>query len=108
MAAAEKISVVLSTCPPDAAEQLAGHLVEERLAAAVNIVPQVTSFYWWKGQVQREGESLLVMKCPVGKVDELTGRLRAVHPYEVPQIVAVDVSGGNSDYARWVYESTEG
>ena len=108
MSAADKVVVVFSTCPPGSAEKLARHVVERRLVAGVNLIPQVTSFYRWKGDVQKEAETLLLMKCPAERVEALTDTLRKLHPYEVPQIIAVDVAEGSPDYLRWVYESTKG
>ncbi len=103
----QPIAVLLSTCPVDAAERLARVLVERRLAACVNVVPRVTSFYWWEGELQEDGESLLVIKCPRDGIDTLTTELVAAHPYEVPEVVALDVVGGNSAYFEWVRKSME-
>ncbi len=102
-----QIAVLLSTCPVDAAERLARVLVERRLAACVNVVPGVRSFYWWEGELQMDGESLLVIKCPRDGVDTLTTELVEAHPYDVPEVVAFDVVGGNSAYFEWVRKSTE-
>ena len=103
----QPIHVVLSTCPPDAATRLARALVESKLAACVSVVPQVKSYYWWEGNVQEDGESLLVLKCRSEDVAGLTERLRTEHPYDVPEIVALEVTAGNRDYLEWVHTSTE-
>ena len=103
----QAIAVLLSTCPVDAAERLARVLVERRLAACVNVVPRVTSFYWWEGKLQEDGESLLVIKCPREGIDKLTTELVEAHPYDVPEVVAFDVAGGNPAYLEWVRKSTE-
>lgn len=108
MSASEPIAVVLSTCPVETAEPLARQMVERRLAACVNIIPKVTSYYWWEGEIQEDGESLLVIKCRRESVDTLTAELVKAHPYDVPEVVALEVGGGNPDYLRWVLESTEG
>ena len=104
----QEISVLLSTAPPEAAERLAAFLVEGRLAACVNIVSGVTSVYRWAGNVERSAESLLVIKCPAGRVREVTAALLGAHPYEVPEVVALGVAGANDAYRRWVIESSGG
>ena len=103
----QPIAVVLSTCPTDAAERLARELVRRRLAACVNVVPRVTSFYWWEGKLQEDGESLLVIKCSREGIDRLTTDLVEAHPYDVPEVVAFEVVGGNPVYLEWVRKSSE-
>ncbi|MBN1441973.1 MAG: divalent-cation tolerance protein CutA [Planctomycetes bacterium] len=102
------ISVVLSTCPPDHAERLASLLVERRLAACVNILAQVRSVYRWEGRIEREDECLLVIKLPSEAVDRLVAELVDAHPYDVPEVIALPVSGGNPSYLRWVCGETAG
>lgn len=102
----EAICVVLCTCPPDEADRLAGLLVERRLAACVNVLPRVTSVYRWGGRIERDEESLLVVKCPAAAVERLTAELIAAHPYDVPEVVALPVHDGNAAYLRWVCEET--
>lgn len=97
-----EIRVLLSTCPPSDAEDLARFLVEKSLAACVNIVPTVTSVYRWKGVLEQELESLLVIKCPVGNVERLVEALTEEHPYDVPEVLEVPVTGGQQAYIRWV------
>lgn len=97
-----KYRVVLVTCPPEAEEKLARALVEERLAACVNAVPNVTSTYRWEGRVERAGETLLVIKTEAARLDALTERVRALHPYEVPEVIALPIEAGSLDYLRWL------
>ena len=89
---------------PDAEQgaTLARALVEEHLVACVNVVPGVQSIYWWEGSVQEESEVLLIMKTLARRVDALTARVEALHPYDVPEVVAVDVAGGSTAYLEWV------
>ncbi len=93
---------------PDAgkAAELARALVEERLAACGNVVPGVRSIYRWEGKVQDEGEALLVLKTARRRIADLLARVRALHPYEVPEILAIPVEEGNRAYLDWVDEST--
>lgn len=81
-------------------------LVEEKLVACVNMVPQIRSIYWWKGEVCDHQELLLMMKTPISMFDSLQSRIRELHSYELPEIVALSVAKGLPDYLEWVTEST--
>jgi periplasmic divalent cation tolerance protein len=95
--------VVLCTLPPgDLAPQLARTLVEERLAACVNLVPQVRSIYAWEGAVCDDAEQLAIIKTCVDRFDELRARLLALHPYACPEVLALPVADGNLAYLGWV------
>lgn len=87
---------------------LARTLVEERLAACVNILPEMTSVYRWKGAVEEDRERLLVMKTTRRTVDRLRARIHSLHAYEVPEFLVLPVEDGSDAYLRWVAESTEG
>ena len=89
--------------PPDA-ERIARALVEERLAACVNVVPGVVSIYRWKGNVEREPELMLVIKTMAQKVDALKARLVELHPYELPEVVVIPIAGGHKAYLDWLEE----
>jgi periplasmic divalent cation tolerance protein len=100
------IVVALSTVArPEDAERLARALVEERLAACVNVVPGVVSVYRWKGAVLRDEERLLVIKTTAERLDALRAALPGLHPYEVPELVVLPVTGGLEAYLGWVAES---
>jgi periplasmic divalent cation tolerance protein len=88
--------VVLSTCPQDMAGQMARALVESKKCAGVNIVEGIRSIYWWKGDMQDETESLLLMKTETSLIDALWGTLKRTHPYEVPEFLALPVKWGGS------------
>ena len=100
------IATVLCTCPAERAGELSRAVVEGRLAACVNIVPEVTSVYRWKGELCEDRESLLIIKTASGRVEELTRRLVELHPYDVPEVIAFEVGEGNPDYIQWVLESS--
>ena len=102
-----KIRVLLSTCPQSVAEDLARFLVENRYAACVNIVPQVTSIYRWEGKLCQDAESLLVIKCPKKRAKDAMKALVEKHPYDVPEVVALNVKGGHKDYLDWVVSSVQ-
>ena len=98
--------LVLSTCPDEAvAERLARWLVAERLAACVNILPGLRSVYEWQGRVEEEGEVLLIIKTSAARYAELESRLAGEHPYEVPAILAVELSAGLPPYLQWLAEA---
>ena len=101
--------MAFSTAPSaEVAEQLARALVGEGLAACVNVVPGVTSYYRWKGQLQRDAEWLLVIKTRAARLEALKAALVRLHPYEVPELVALGVEDGLAPYLAWLDESTGG
>lgn len=81
-------------------------VVEERLAACANIIPQIRSLYWWKGEICDEQETLLIMKTPSSMFPTLKQRVRELHTYELPEIIAMPVSEGLPEYLDWVAGST--
>jgi periplasmic divalent cation tolerance protein len=83
-------------------ERLARALVERRLAACVNVIPRVTSVYRWKGEVCRDQEWLLLIKTRGEKLDALREALVALHPYELPELVALPVETGHAPYLAWL------
>jgi len=98
--------VVLCTCPDGtAAAHLAETLVDEALAACVNRLPGVVSTFRWEGRVQQETETLLLIKSTQERLVALTARIRDLHPYELPEVVAVPVLGGLEEYLDWVRAS---
>jgi periplasmic divalent cation tolerance protein len=106
MSAEPGVVVLLSTAPTvDKASEIARVLVGEKLAACVNIVPGVRSIYAWKGEVCDEGEVLCVMKTRSDRVEALRERLCSLHPYEVPELLVLDVTGGHEPYLSWLRAS---
>ncbi len=99
----DPVHVVLVTAPDaEVAARLARAIVEERLAACVNVVPGVRSIYRWQGAVQDDSEVLLVMKTRADRVDALGARVRELHPHDVPEVLALAAAGGSADYLAWV------
>ena len=97
--------VALSTVgSAEDADRLARALVERRLAACVNVVPGVVSHYRWKGELQRDEERLLVIKTRAERIDALRDALRELHPYELPELVAFEISAGSPEYLKWLDE----
>lgn len=101
--------IVLCTCPDLAtAERIAETVVGERLAACVNIVPGLTSIYRWEGQTQRDMELLLLIKTPQAAYPRLEARIRELHPYQVPEIIALPIQTGSVAYLDWIMDCTGG
>jgi periplasmic divalent cation tolerance protein len=99
--------IVLTTLPADSdAAAFASTLVTERLAACVNVFPQMVSTYSWEGQVEHEEERQLTMKTSRDRVAALWERLRDLHPYDVPEFVVIPIVDGSDAYLRWIGEST--
>jgi periplasmic divalent cation tolerance protein len=100
------VRVVLVTTPPGQGAGIARDLVEARLAACVNVVGSVRSIYRWEGKVCDEGEELLVAKTVASRVDALIARVREIHPYSVPEVIALPVVAGSAPYLEWVAGET--
>ncbi len=101
----ELLRVALSTAPDaDTGARIAQALVEERLAACVNVIPGVRSIYRWQGEIEDEREVLLVIKTRAERLDALAERLRVLHPYQVPELLAFSVAGGSTPYLEWMLE----
>jgi periplasmic divalent cation tolerance protein len=97
--------VALSTVgSAEEADRLARALVERRLAACVNVVPGVVSHYRWRGELQRDEERLLVIKTRAERIEALRDALRELHPYELPELVAFEISAGSPEYLKWLDE----
>ena len=100
------VVVILSTLPnPEKAAEIARTLVEERLAACVNLVPQVRSIYRWQSAIQDDTETLAIVKTTSEGAAALYARLLQLHPYDVPEVLALPVSGGHAPYLEWVARS---
>jgi periplasmic divalent cation tolerance protein len=99
--------IALTTLPADAdAAEFGRTLVDERLAACVNLLPVMESIYRWEGKIEFEAERQLVIKTSRDRVSELWDRVRELHPYEVPEFVVIPIVDGNEAYLRWIGDST--
>ncbi|XP_040180916.1 protein CutA isoform X1 [Rana temporaria] len=104
--ASGSLSAAYVTCPNDkVAKDIARGLVEKKLAACVNIIPQITSIYEWKGKIEEDSEVLLMIKTRSSKVPSLTEYVRSVHPYEVCEVISVPIDQGNPPYLSWVEDA---
>lgn len=105
----DRVLLLLCTCPDDAAAAaLARALVEARLAACVNRVPAVASTYRWQGQLVEETEALLLIKTTAARYPELAAKILELHPYSIPELIALPVDQGLPEYLGWVISETSG
>ncbi len=106
----EKYIVVFITYPKNSegdAKELARKLVENKLAACVNIVDGINSIYFWQGNIEDDQEKLLIVKTKSALFDELKKFVKENHPYSVPEIIAMPIILGNEDYLNWLEDSTK-
>ena len=103
----ENIRVVLVSIPRDEANKLAKSLVENHLAACINVVPKIESYFWWDNKLEHEEEALLIIKTTQKRFDELRAWVVENHPYDLPEIISLPLSDGLSDYIEWVKKETE-
>jgi len=104
---AEETLIIFTTWPSaDAAREGARKLIEEKLAACANLLPNVESIYRWKGEIETSTEVMAVFKSTIGSYPRFEARLKELHPYEVPEIVALRATDGLPAYLRWVEQNT--
>ena len=102
----QEFIVALSTFPdPETARKISRELVENALIACANIIPAVESIYFWKDQVEQTAEVLAIFKLTAARFAEFSKQLRQLHPYDVPEIIRLNVAEGSGDYLRWISES---
>jgi periplasmic divalent cation tolerance protein len=98
--------IVLSTAgSAEQARRIARYLVERQLAACVNIIPQIESLYRWQGKIESSQECLLLIKTSADQFPAVRDTLREVHPYELPECIAISIEDGSSEYLDWLGES---
>jgi periplasmic divalent cation tolerance protein len=103
----DKRIVLTTTGSEEEARKIARHLVENRLAACVNIIPQVESIYRWQGKVDSSREWLLLVKTTQGRFPAVREAIRKLHSYDLPECVALNVEDGSSDYLKWLADSVQ-
>lgn len=104
----DEIIVLITASSKDEAAKIAKTLVDEHVAACVNIVPDIRSLFFWEGKTQDERETLLVCKSRQPLLDKLISRVKSLHSYAVPEIIALPIIGGSGDYLAWLKETTKG
>lgn len=107
MTDASPILILVTASSGEEAHRIADKLLAERKAACVNIVSGVSSFFWWEGKVDSARETLLVIKSRKPLLPDVIKLVKANHSYEVPEIIALPIVGGNPDYLEWIEKETE-
>lgn len=98
--------VFVTVSDEETAERISKDIVQSGLSACVNIVKEVRSIYIWEGKMEDTKEALLIIKTSSSAFKKLIERIKTIHPYSVPEIIGVDVIGGNRDYINWVLRET--
>ncbi len=98
----DRVIVLVTAGSEEEARKIAELLVKERKVACVNIVPRVDSLFHWKGKIDSTCESLLLVKTRASLLHEIIGLIREVHSYDVPEIIALPIVGGNQEYLKWL------
>lgn len=96
------IVLLITTATAEEAQRISRALVEQRKAACVNIVPGVSSLFWWQGKLDSTEESLLIVKTKASLLSEIVTLVKEIHSYDIPEIIALPIVGGNQDYLEWI------
>ena len=98
--------IYVTTSTREEAVGIARQLVESRLAACANVLPAVTSVYWWQDALQEDSEAVLIVKTRRDLVGEVTAKVKELHSYDCPCVVSIRLEGGNEDYFEWIAKET--
>jgi periplasmic divalent cation tolerance protein len=102
----EQVVIALSTFPDaETAKRISRELVQNALVACANIISPIESIYFWKDKIEESGEVLAIFKLPAAGYAQFEKRLHSLHPYDVPEILRIEIAGGPAEYLRWVSES---
>jgi len=96
------IVLFITTSNSEEAYKIAEVLLNQRKAACVNIVPGVSSLFWWQDKIDSAQESLLIVKTKASLLPEIIGLVKGIHSYDIPEIIALPIVGGNQDYLEWI------
>ncbi len=99
-------TIYITAASPDEALTIGRAVVEARLAACANVFPGVTSVYWWEGSRQEDSEAALILKTRQDLVDQVVAKVKELHSYECPCVVALPIAGGNKDFFDWISKET--
>ena len=103
----ETLRLIMVTIPKDEAAAMARGLVENKLAACVNIVGEINSYFFWQGAVQNDKETLLLIKSTADRFEAIKEYVLENHPLELPEVIAIDLADASEDYAKWVISETK-
>ena len=99
--------LLITTSDSDEAHRIANELLNRRKAACVNIVPEVSSLFWWQGKLDSAQENLLIIKTKASLLNDIVALVSQIHSYDVPEIIALPIVGGNPGYLEWVGREVE-
>ena len=105
---ANKIVILITTPSEEEAHHIADLLLNQRKAACINILPKVDSLFWWQGKLEEAKESLLIVKTRASLLPEVIALVKGTHSYQVPEIIALPILGGNEDYLKWIDSEVKG
>lgn len=103
----EYVTAYTTVADEKTADIIVNGVVPSKLVACVNIIPGVKSAYWWKGEIVKDNEMILLMKTRASLVDQLTAKIKEIHPYDVPALTIFPIIGGNPEFLSWIGESTD-
>ena len=104
----EPVLLYITASNREEAISIARELVNERLVACANIVDHATSLYWWQGEIEHDTEALIVAKSLTSHVERVTAKVKKLHSYSCPCVVALPISGGNPEYIEWLKGEVKG
>ena len=99
--------VYITTSGNEESKKIANILVEEKLAACVNIIPSIESIYLWKGKIEKDNESILIAKTKAENIDKIIKRVKEIHSYETPAILAIPIIEGSKDYLEYLNDELD-
>ena len=99
--------LLVTTSNNEESHKIASELLKQRKAACVNIVPEVSSLFWWEGELDSARENLLIIKTKASLLNEVVAFITQIHSYDVPEIIALPIVGGNQDYLEWIGREVE-
>ena len=100
------IIILCNTNSKDSAETIATYLIKGNFAACVNIIPKITSIYKWQNKIEKDEEFLMLIKTKKELFNEVKDKINILHPYEVPEIISINISDGNKEYLNWIQSNT--
>lgn len=104
----KKSIIVYCTVPsPESAEQIAVKLIQHKIAACCNIIPGLTSIYSWEGKIEKDSELLLMIKSTEENYKKIENEIINLHPYEVPEIISLEINEGSREYLNWIHQNTK-
>jgi len=107
MGKSSEIIILITTANEPEAQSIANLLLEKRIIACANIVPKVSSMFWWQGVLESETECMLILKTKSSLMNEVIKEVKSSHSYDVPEIIALPIIGGDQDYLDWINKETK-